>query len=118
MSTQALPSQTRLTPGSPTSVQGGAELKWRVTVENGGDFDESNIVVTATLSYPSAPNKPDTKQATIDSLKQGQSTTVDLPGPTAPVFGEQGTLRIEIQPVSGESSTSNNAAEYPVKITI
>ena len=118
VSTQALPSQTRLSPGSPTSVQGGADLKWRVTVENGGDFDESNIVVTATLSYPSAPNQPDAKQASIDSLKQGKSTTVDIPGPTTPVFGEQGTLRIEIQPVSGESSTDNNAAEYPVKITI
>jgi hypothetical protein len=118
VSTEALPSETRLTPGSPISVQGGGDLKWRVTVENGGDFDESNIVVTATLSYPDTPNEPDTKQASIDSLGLGESTTVEIPGPTTPVFGEQGTLRIEIQPVSGESSTDNNAAEYPVKITI
>jgi hypothetical protein len=118
VSTEALPSETRLTPGSPTSVQGGGDLKWRVTVENGGDFDESNIVVTATLSYPDTPNEPDSKEASIESLALGESTTVEIPGPTTPVFGEQGTLRIEIQPVSGESSTDNNAAEYPVKITI
>ncbi len=118
VSTEALPSETRLTPGSLTSVQGGGDLKWRVTVENGGDFDESNIVVTATLSYPDTPNEPDSKQASIESLGLGESTTVEIPGPSTPVFGEQGTLRIEIQPVSGESSTDNNAAEYPVKITI
>jgi hypothetical protein len=118
VSTEALPSETRLTPDSPTSVQAGSELKWRVTVENGGDFDESDILVTATFSYPDTPNEPDTKEASIDSLNAGQSTTVEINGPTTPVFGEQGTLRIEIQPVSGESSTDNNAAEYPVKITI
>ncbi len=118
VSTEALPSETRLTPGSPTSVQGGGELKWRVTVENGGDFDESNIVVTATLSYPDTPNQPDSKQASIASLGVGKSTTVEIPGPTAPVYGEQGTLHVEIQPVSGESSTENNAADYPVKITL
>ena len=118
VSTEALPSETRLTPGSPTSVQGGGDLKWRVTVENGGDFDETNIVVTATFSYPDTPNEPDTKEAQIESLNAGDSTTVEVNGPTTPVFGEQGTLRIEIQPVSGESSTDNNAAEYPVKITI
>jgi hypothetical protein len=118
VSTEALPSETRLTPGSPTSVQGGGDLKWRVTVENGGDFDESNIVVTATLSYPDTPNEPDSKQASIESLGIGDSTTVEIAGPTTPVFGEQGILHIEIQPVSGESSTDNNAADYPVKITI
>ena len=118
VSTEALPSETRLTPGTPQAVQASDQLKWRVTVENGGDFNETGIVVTASFFYPSDPQQVDEKQAQIDEIAPGQTTTVEIAGPTTPVFGEQGTLRIEVDAVSGETNTDNNAAEYPVKITI
>jgi len=118
VSTEALPSETRLTPGTPQAVQASDQLKWRVTVENGGDFNESGLVVKASFFYPSDPNEVDEKEAQIDEIGSGQTTTVEIAGPTTPVFGEQGTLRIEIDAVSGETNTDNNAAEYPVKITI
>jgi hypothetical protein len=118
VSTEALPSETRLTPGAPQAVQASDQLKWRVTVENGGDFNETGIVVKASFFYPSDPNTVDEKETSIEELGSGQTTTVEIPGPTTPVFGEQGTLKIEIDAVSGETNTDNNAAEYPVKITI
>ncbi len=118
VSTEALPSETRLTPGAAQAVQATEELKWRVTVENGGDFNETGIVVTASFFYPSDPNEVDEKQAQIDEIAPGQTTTVEIAGPTTPVFGEQGTLRVEVNAVTGETNTDNNAAEYPVKITI
>jgi Domain of unknown function DUF11 len=118
VSTEALPSETRLTPGTAQAVQASDELKWRITVENGGDFNETAIVVTASFFYPSDPNEVDEKQAQIDELAAGQTTTVEIAGPATPVFGEQGTLRIEVDAVTGETNTDNNAAEYPVKITI
>ena len=118
VSTEALPSETRLTPGSAQAVQASDQLKWRVTVENGGDFNESGLVVKASFFYPSDPNVVDEKEAQSDEIGSGQTTTVEIAGPTTPVFGEQGTLRIEIDAVSGETNTDNNAAEYPVKITI
>jgi Domain of unknown function DUF11 len=118
VSTEALPSETRLTPGTAQAVQASDELKWRVTIENGGDFNETAIVVTASFFYPSDPQEVDEKQAQIDELAPGQTTTVEIAGPTTPVFGEQGTLRIEVDAVTGETNTDNNAAEYPVKITI
>jgi len=120
VSTEALPSETRLTPGSAVAVQASDQLKWRVTVENGGDFDETGVVVTASFSYPSAPNEVSAQEAQIDSIGSGETVAVEIPGPPADVitFGEQGTLRIEIDAVSGETNTDNNAAEYPVKITI
>jgi hypothetical protein len=118
VSTEALPSETRLTPGTPQAVQASDQLKWRVTVENGGDFNETGIVVKASFSYPSDPNAVDEKETSIEELGSGMTTAVEIPGPTTPVFGEQGTLKIEIDPVSGETNTDNNAAEYPVKITI
>ena len=42
------------------------------------------------------------------------------PGPASDkvVFGDQGTLMIEVVPVTGETRIDNNTAEYPVKITI
>jgi hypothetical protein len=102
------------------AVQASDQLKWRVTVENGGDFDESGVVVTASFSYPSAPNEVSAQEAQIDAIGSGETVAVEIPGPPADVitFGEQGTLRIEIDAVSGETNTDNNAAEYPVKITI
>ena len=39
-------------------------------------------------------------------------------GGAHPYFGDQGTLVIEVVPVTGETRTDNNKAEYPVKITI
>jgi hypothetical protein len=118
VSTEALPSEQRLAPASLTTVQASDQLKWRITIENGGDFTETGVVITATFSYPGTPNEADTKETSVATIDPGDTTSVEVPGPTNPVFGEQGTLRIDIEPVSGETNTDNNRAEYPVKITI
>ena len=116
--TDALPSETRLTPGTPTSVQASEELKWRVTVENGGDFVENGVIVRASLSYPDSPGEPQVQEASIDTIAPGDQVAVEIPGPSEPVFGEQGTLEIEVEPVPNETRVDNNRAEYPVTITI
>jgi hypothetical protein len=118
--TVALPSETRLTPGDVTTVQTSELLKWSVTVKNGGDFDEKDLVVRASFSYPGTPNDVDTREVPIAALASGESTTVEIPGPSSDkvVFGEQGNLLIEVDPVTGETSIDNNKAEYAVKITV
>lgn len=118
--TVATPSDTRLTPGETASVQSTELLKWKVTVKNGGDFDETDVVVKASFSYPAAPNDLETREVSIPAIASGESVEVELAGPSSEkiVFGDQGTLKIEIVPVAGESKTDNNSAEYPVKITI
>jgi hypothetical protein len=119
-STVAMPSETRLVPGQVATVQSTELLKWAVTVKNGGDFDETNVVVKASFFYPATPNDVDTREVPIPTIASGQTTTVEIPGPASDkvVFGEQGTLRIEVAPVTGETRIDNNKAEYPVKITI
>ncbi len=119
-STVAVPSETRLRPGQTASVQLTELLKWQVTVKNGGDFDETNVLVRASFFYPSSPNDPETREVAIPAIASGESTTVELAGPSSEkiVFGDQGTLKIEVVPVTGETKTDNNSAEYPVKITI
>ena len=44
----------------------------------------------------------------------------EIPGPSSDkvVFGDQGTLVIEVAAVTGETRIDNNKAEYPVKITV
>lgn len=119
-STVAKPSDTRLTVGQTAQVQATEDLKWSVTVKNGGDFDESNVVVKASFSYPATPNDKDTKEVAIKSLPSGATVSVEIPGPASDkiVFGDQGLLVIDVAPVTGETRTDNNTAEYPVKITI
>lgn len=119
-STIAQPSETRLTPGSTATVQSTELLKWSVTVKNGGDFDETKVIVRASFSYPATPNDVDTREVEIPSIASGATTMVEIAGPASDkvVFGDQGTLVIEVVPVTGETRTDNNSAEYPVKITI
>jgi hypothetical protein len=119
-STVAQPSETRLTVGETASVQSTELLKWQVTVKNGGDFDESNVIVKASFSYPANPNQTEDREVAIPSIASGESTTVELQGPSSEkvIFGDQGTLKITVEPVDGETRIDNNSAEYPVKITI
>lgn len=119
-STIAKPSDTRLTVGTTAQVQATEDLKWSVTVKNGGDFDESNVIVKASFSYPATPNDIDTRQVAIKSMPSGETVSVEIPGPASDkiVFGDQGLLKIEVVPVTGETRIDNNTAEYPVKITI
>ena len=119
-STVAAPSDTRLTVGETASVQSTELLKWQVTVKNGGDFDESNVIVKAAFSYPATPNDVETREVSIPTIASGESTTVELPGPSSEkvIFGDQANLKITVEPVDGETRIDNNSAEYPVKITI
>ena len=99
---------------------GGGELKWSVTVENGGDFDETNIVVNATFSYPDTPNDVRHEAGLHqDVAGDGDRTTVEIPGP-APTAGlrRAGDAPHRDRAGLGREQHDNNRAEYPVKITI
>jgi hypothetical protein len=116
--TEALPSETRLSASAPTTVEASENLKWRVTVRNSGDFVETNVVVTATFSYPNAPNDAEKREGSIPTIEPGQEVSIEIPGPSNIDYREQGNLVIEITPVQGESVIDNNRAEYPVKIAL
>ena len=119
-STVALPSDTPLETDSAATVQTSDLLKWAVTVKNGGDYDETNVIVRASFSYSDSPNDVDVREVPIESIASGATVTVEIPGPSTDkvVFGDQGTLAIEVEPVTGETRVDNNTVEYPVKITI
>jgi hypothetical protein len=106
----------QLSTSNETSVS-SEELVWKVTVENGGDFEEQNVPVTVTLAYPDNPADTITVERNIEVIQPKEQTTLDIPLSGNPRLGESGTLTVDIQPVDGETSTQNNRATYPVKIS-
>lgn len=113
VSVEALPSGTRLLPGEEVAVTASSGLRWKVTIENGGDFDETGVKVTGVLTFPGA-DEPETRENTIAEIRQGETASIELAGPSQPRF-ETATLKITAGPVPGETRIENNSAEYQVK---
>ncbi|MFN8110170.1 MAG: hypothetical protein U0Y82_10080 [Thermoleophilia bacterium] len=105
---------------SGTTLKTNANLKWLVTVKNGGDYVENNIKVTVTLTYPDNPNTPVyTATGTISLLPVGKEDVATVAGPASEKiqFAKQGTLTVTVEKVEGERNTANNSATYPVTFT-
>jgi outer membrane murein-binding lipoprotein Lpp len=111
----ALPDEKRLDPGGSASdneITASTDLAFQVAVENSGDFQEFNVVVTLTIQRTPRPIRV---QRRIDIINAGQTRTVtftniDIDG----LFGVPTTIKVEVEPVPGEAKTDNNTAEYPV----
>jgi hypothetical protein len=58
------------------------------------------------------------KTATIPIIDQGETKAVTFAVGALVPFGEQTTVKVDIDPVRGETNTANNTAEYPVIFTL
>jgi hypothetical protein len=86
-------------------------MRIEVTVEDSGDSQEANIPVTLTIQQPSGNI---IKHAKISFINPGEQKTVTFSNFGAVNFGVQATIKVEVQPVQGETKTDNNSADYPV----
>jgi hypothetical protein len=86
-------------------------MRIEVTVEDSGDSQEANIPVTLTIQQPSGNI---VKHAQISFINPGEQKTVTFSNFGAVNFGVQATIKVEVQPVQGETKTDNNSADYPV----
>ena len=107
-------STKQLSPSSPTTVNEGANLAFRVTFTDSGNFQESQVPVTLTVIVFGKAVR--TKKQTVGSITPQQTTSVsfgnlDLP-PSA--FGASARLKVEVGKVPGEKNLGNNSATYPV----
>ena len=115
VSVTALPDGKRLKPGAPASdneITASTDLAFQVAVMNSGNFQETNVGVTLTIQKSP---KSIVKRLKIDVINTGQTKTVtftniDING----LFGLPTTLKVDVQPVPGETTVSNNTAEYKV----
>jgi outer membrane murein-binding lipoprotein Lpp len=112
---KALPDGKTLTAGASASdneITASTDLAFQVTVEDSGDFQEFNVGVTLTIQKS---GKPIVKKKKIPVINAGETKTVtftniDING----LFGLPTTIKVDIEPVPGEKTTTNNSAEYKV----
>jgi hypothetical protein len=112
---KALPDGKTLTPGASASsnqITASTDLAFQVTVEDSGDFQEFNVGVTLTIQKSP---KPIVLRKKIPVINAGETKTVtftniDING----LFGLPTTVKVDIEPVPGETTTTNNSAEYKV----
>jgi len=110
VSVVAQPGNQRLSTGEDNTVQASDRLSFQVSIKNSGDFQETQVKVSLNIKQ----NPPIRKQATIAVINQGETQVVVFQDIPAPTFGTPVTLQVTVEPVSGETNTSNNSYEYPV----
>jgi outer membrane murein-binding lipoprotein Lpp len=115
VSVTALPDNKRLVPGAQASdneITASTDLAFQVSLQDSGDFQEFNVGVTLTIQKSP---RPIVLKKKIDVINAGETKTVtftdiDING----LFGLPTTLKVDVAPVPGEKTTSNNSAEYRV----
>ncbi|HET8893860.1 MAG TPA: hypothetical protein VFM96_07180 [Gaiellaceae bacterium] len=113
ISVYAQPQGARLSTSTATTVKVSAGLTFVATVQDSGDFNESNIGVTLTIK---AGSTTITRHKSITLIAPKQNATVsfgnfNLP-PTA--FANQASITVDVAKVPGETNLGNNSYTYPV----
>jgi hypothetical protein len=111
---RALPSGQNLSTTTETTILVTDELAFEVGVEDTGDSQEVQIKVTLTI--PSQP--PITQTKAIPIIDPGETKAVTFQIGSLVPFGEQVAVKVDVDPVEGETNTANNTAEYPVIFTL
>jgi hypothetical protein len=114
-SVKALPSGQLLSTTTETTIEVTDALAFEVGITDSGESQEVRVKVTLTI-----PKQPDAivKTATIPIIDAGETKTVRFSVGALVPFGEQTTVKVDVDPVPGETNTSNNSYEYPVIFTL
>jgi hypothetical protein len=103
---------------STTPVK-AAGLTFLVTATNGGNFTEFNVQVKITIGSGSTAI---VKTGTIAQIQKGASETVSIggfnSGSNLPEFGKTIDMKVEVVPVPGERTASNNTQTYKITFTL
>ncbi|MDQ2910773.1 MAG: hypothetical protein M3R39_07140 [Actinomycetota bacterium] len=112
VSVKVLPVGTELSTSTQRAITVRTNMAFQVTVEDSGDSQETSIPVTLTIVQSRGGNI--VKKATIDFISPGQQKKVTFKNIQTPNFSTPATIKVEVQPVAGESNTANNSADYLV----
>jgi hypothetical protein len=119
VSVTALPDGKRLNPSGAASdnqITASTDLAFQVALTDSGDFQEFNVEVTLTIQKSP---KSIVKRLKIPVINAGETkkvtfTNIDLTG----LFGLPTTVKVDIEPVPGEKTNTNNSAEYKVIFSV
>jgi hypothetical protein len=111
------PQGADLSTGSAATIQVSADLTFRVTFENSGDFPEINVPVTLKIDSGSVHIK---KSDHVTSIQPTEQASVDFKDFQLPpdAFANKATVTVTIGKVPGETKLDNNTASYPVFFTL
>jgi hypothetical protein len=112
VSVKALPEGTELSTSTQTRVIVRTNLAFQVAIEDSGDSQETGIPVKLTIVQSGS--DPVEKTATINFISAGETKVITFRNFPAPNFQTPAQLKIEVQPVPGETKTDNNSADYPI----
>jgi CARDB len=115
VSTTVLPANEQLSVNDETVVEAASDLAFRVAILNSGDSQEVGIKVTLTIQKSP---EPITQTKTIQLINAGETKTVEFSDLGQPPFGPTTPVKVTVEPVPGESNTSNNTYEYPVVFSL
>jgi hypothetical protein len=105
------PGAQQLSPTEDNTVKASPRLSFQVLVKNSGDSQETQVRVSLTIQQSPEPVR---REQVIELINPGDTKTVVFPYPGPPSFGTRTTVKVNVEPVTGESNTANNTAEYPV----
>jgi hypothetical protein len=112
VSVKVLPGGTELSTSTQTAVTVRTNMAFEVTIKDSGDSQETSIPVKLTIVQSGSADI--NKRATIAFINAGEVTKVTFKNFTISNFTQPAVIKVEVQPVAGESNTSNNSADYPV----
>lgn len=119
ISVTALPDGKRLDPNgtaSDNAITASTDLAFRVVVTDSGDFQEFNVVVTLTIQR--SPTSI-VKRIKIPVINAGETKTITFTNiDLTRLFGVPTTVKVDIEPVPGEKTTTNNSSEYKVIFSV
>ncbi len=112
VSVTALPSNKALDPNvAENTVTATTDLGFAVAVQDSGDSQEVQIKVTLTIQQQPTPIM---KTQTIDLINAGEQKTVVFRNLGQVQFATKTVVKVDVQPVPGETNTTNNSAQYAV----
>lgn len=102
---------TELSASGPNTVPASPAPTFTVNFTNGGQSDETNVVVKVSVE---GAGKPIEGTQTVPKTTAGQSATAQVRLPSSPPTGQELTVKATVEPVPGETNTDNNTQSYPV----
>jgi hypothetical protein len=111
---RVLPGGDELSQSEENTVKASDRLAFEVLVNNSGEAQETQVRISLTIQQSPEPIR---KEAEIDAINPGETKSVVFRDLGSPTFASNTILKVTVEPVTGESNTNNNTAEYTVVFT-
>jgi hypothetical protein len=108
------PGAQQLSPSEDNTVKASDRLSFQVMVKDSGESQETQVTVSLVIQQTPTLRR----QQVIDLINPDQTKTIVFRNLGTVSFGTRTTVKVNVEPVAGESNTSNNTASYPVIFTL